>query len=133
MIDIYVEKNDLTYQIQMISSRGIFVSCMNRVYMTERRWDIEERKFLYDRRTSVIRMAERKAKQFIPAMEYLTDLGRVYRTAKLLDPDGDFRSLFCRTYGKLLVGHNRECIPELKKELVLDAVKGVMEKDNDNR
>lgn len=133
MIDIYVEKDDLTYQIQMLSHRAIFVSCMNRVYMTERKWDIEERKFLYDRMTSVIRMAERKAKQFIPAMEYLTDLGRVYRTAKLLDVDGDFYELFCRTYSKLLVGYNRVCIPALKKMAVLDAVKSVMEKDNDRR
>lgn len=130
MIDIYVEKDDLTYQIQMLSQRAIFVSCMNRVYMTERRWDIEERKFLYDR---VSCMAERKAKQFIPAMEYLTDLGRVYRTAKLLDVDEDFYELFCRTYSKLLVGYNRVCIPALKKMAVLDAVKSVMEKDNDRR
>lgn len=131
MIDIYVEKNDLTYQIQMISSRDIFVACMNRVYMTERRWNVEERRFVYSRTSSVGRMAERKTKAFIPTMEYLTDLGRVYRTAKLLDSDGDFYALFCRTYGKLLVGYNRVCIPELKKELVLDAVKGVMEKGNE--
>lgn len=131
MIDIYVEKNDLTYQIQMISSRDIFVSCMNRVYMTERRWNVEERRFVYDRTSSVGRMAERKAKPFITTMEYLTDLGRVYRIAKMLDSDGDFYEMFCRTYGKLLVGYNRVCIPELKKELVLDAVKGVMEKGNE--
>lgn len=130
MIDIYVEKNDLTYQIQMISSRDIFVSCMNRVYMTERRWNVEERRFVYNRTSSVGRMAERKAKQFIPAMEYLTDLGRVYRTAKLLDSEGDFYETFCRIYGKLLVGYNRVCIPELKKELVLDAVKNIMEKND---
>lgn len=131
MIEIYVEKDDLTYQIQMLSPRYIFVSCMNRVYMTERRWCIEERRFLINRESA--RMAERKVKPFIPTMEYLTDLGRVYRTAKLLDPDGDFYSLFRRTYGKLLVGYNRVCIPEFKKGLVLDAVKGVMEKDNDNK
>lgn len=130
MIDIYVEKNDLTYQIQMISSRDIFVSCMNRVYMTERRWNVEERRFVYDRTSSVDRMAERKVKPFIPTMEYLTDLGRVYRTAKLLDSEGDFYEMFCRIYGKLLVGYNRVCIPELKKELVLDAVKNIMEKND---
>ena len=131
MIEIYVEKDDLTYQIQMLTPRYIFVSCMNRFYMTERRWCIEERRFLINRESA--RMAERKVKPFIPTMEYLTDLGRVYRTAKLLDPDGDFHSLFRRTYGKLLVGYNRVCIPEFKKGLVLDAVKGVMEKDNDNK
>lgn len=133
MIEIYVEKDDLTYQIQMFFPRMLFVSCMNKVYMTNRRWDVEERRFLIDRATTYDRMAERKAKPFIPTMEYLTDLGRVYRTAKLLDPDGDFHSLFRRTYGKLLVGYNRVCIPEFKKGLVLDAVKGVMENDNDNK
>lgn len=131
MIEIYVEKDDLTYQIQMSSPRYIFVSCMNSVYMTERRWCVEEGRFLTDRETTCGRMAERKAKPFIPTMEYLTDLGRVYSTAKLLDPDGDFCSLFCRTYGKLLVGYNRVYIPEFRKDLVLDAVKGVMEKDNE--
>lgn len=132
MIEIYVEKDDLTYQIQIISPRSIFVSCMNRLYMTERRWDVEERRFLGTGTQSGIRMAERKAKPFIPTMEYLTDLGRVYRTAKLLDPDGDFHAMFCRTYDKLLVGYNRVCIPELKKDLVLDVVKNVIEKNNDN-
>lgn len=130
MISIDVEKNGANYFLQCISERGIYVCCRNAVFRSERLY-LPTAKCFSIGGEAVRRMSERKARAFKPALEYLSELLKPYVVAKELDPHGNYYELYYHIYEKLFVGYNTVRIAKLNQQNVLDAVKGVMEKDNE--